>query len=62
MENEREYILNRLAELDIEMPRPLEDLINWQMKNGYTPYAGQLQIIQQKEELREQLRNFNEVE
>jgi len=54
----RKSIIDELDALDVDMSRPLEDLITWQMQNGYQPYAGQLEIIQRKQALREQLKSL----
>ena len=54
-EENRATIISQLSSLDGNMPRGLEDLIVEQMRSGYQPYEGQLEIIRQKQQLRAQL-------
>lgn len=54
----KQEILYRLAELDQYIDRPKENLIRFNMSQGYQPYQKELDVINEKESLRQQLQEL----
>lgn len=57
--DEKQLIIAQLNSLDEEMPRIREDMILFEMERGFQPHQKYLDIIAEKQQLREQLNQLN---